>query len=300
MQRIPSINISLSGLVYTFRYFNRHIHKFSEQHGENIVKKENIENKEKKNSYMTTKAIQPYLKYFNYYNANNLQEQKKDWELFHSLKTYHDMNNVEKQNILKHYRETLLDDIYYDIHNGENTDFDQNIYGNLLARYIDEVYTIFNMNTSSYIQSCYHIKELFNKPQYNTPSYESIQIDNNEIYSLRLVSMPENETTPIHNHEGICFYKLLNYRDHTQPILREDKFFNCNRYDDYYDNYRESNIVNTENNNCEDTIITYNTVKNIQDGNINVLYPGDYHQLTAQYGNCYSLHLYFHHFDTSK
>lgn len=164
-----------------------------------------------------------------------------------------------------------MEDIYYKLHNGVNHDFEQHINNHLLACYIDEVNMIMKINTKTYIERNNTIKRLFDHSFYNFPLYESIQLDNNEIYNLRLVSLPKDTSTSIHNHNGICFYKLLNHNDSLRPVLKEKKYFN----------YASNNDVN----------VISNTICN---GSINVSYPNDYHKLTAQKGHCYSLHLYFH------
>lgn len=272
LQRFIPTNLSLSGLIYCFRYFNRHRPPYKVLRRENT---ENIKNTKDFNieSHDSITNIQPYLRYFNYYNSSLVTTQPKDWELFHSL------NYKNKNDILnRYYSDSLMDDIYYELHNGVNDDFNQDIANDSLGRYIDEVFMTMKINAETYIKRSENIKRLFGRSIHNIPLYESIQLDNNEVYNLRLVSLPENTSTSVHNHDGVCFYKLLNYNDSMGSMLREKKYL---IYASNIGSVGDENVVSHD----------------IFDGTINVCYPNNYHQLMAYKGHCYSLHLYFHNFN---
>jgi len=246
--------LSLSGLIYSLRHFNRTLTPIWNKTRENIKK-------DKSNNYIN--VLRPYLHYFNYYN----RVYNYDWQ--HIV----ELNSLNKSRIIQIFKKSLIDDVYYFIYNDLNKDFKPAISNKRLKQYIQEVNTTMEFNINKYVET----KESNKGPhvtQHIFPRlYEYIELDNNEIYNLRLVCIPAGAQTSIHNHNGLCIYKLLNYQ-RDNPILRETNYVNYT-YDD-------------------ENLLKNKTTRFIENDVLNILYFNEFHQLESLGDDCYCLNLYFH------
>lgn len=212
--------------------------------------------------------LTPYLRYFNYYNSVNINF-PNDWQRI--LKLH--LNNVykNKSNFICSFRDNMMDDIYSTFYNGYNEYFDDSHSYDDIHAYAKEVITAMKFNIDNYVE-----RREAKTSMSNELSYESIQLDNNEIYNLRLVYIPEGTRTSIHNHGGVCFYKLLN---HDIDVSATET-----KYAGYAHNAINTGQQNTMNKN---SVI-------IDHGTMNVLFTDEYHEIKSISGDACLLNLYFH------
>ena len=125
--------------------------------------------------------------------------------------------------------------------------------------------------------------------------YNSIELDNTPIYNLRLVYIPRIYETIIHNHKGLCVYKLIDTHKDTSltSLLSDTRYINpyesSNVSTQYYSNDRY-NMVRYD----------YETTHNVLPNRLNFVYTNQYHQLQTFNHNCFSIHLYFHDYNLRK
>lgn len=246
--------LSLSGLIYSLRHFNRILTPMWNKTRKNI-KNDNI-------NYIN--VLRPYLHYFTYYNR---VYKHCDWQ--HIV----ELNSVNKSRTIQFFKDSLIDDIYCFLYSGVNKDFNQFISNKQIKQHIQDVNNAMEFNINNYVK----LKELDRQHDIThhtlPPLYKYIQLDNNEIYNLRIVCIPAGAQTSIHNHDGLCIYKLLNYQQNN-PTLKDTKYVNYT--------YDIENLLKNK------------TTQLIGNDAINILYFNEFHHLESIGGDCYCLNLYFH------
>lgn len=244
--------LSLGGLMYCFRHFNRTVAPYWKmaQTRDDIT------------------PLTPYLRYFNYYNSININF-PNDWQRI--LKLHYNNVYKNKSNFICSFRDNMMDDIYSTFYNGYNEYFDDRHSYDDIHAYAKEVIMAMKFNIDNYVE-----RKEDKTSVSNELSYESIQLDNNEIYNLRLVYIPEGKRTSIHNHGGVCFYKLLN---HDIDVSASET-----KYAGYAHNAINTGQQNTMNKN---SVI-------IDHGKMNVLFTDEYHEIQSISGDACLLNLYFH------
>jgi hypothetical protein len=214
------------------------------------------------------KHINPYINIFSSFcNYNN-----NDWMYILNLNNKILGNNLKPDeyhthinNLIENYYNNLCNDSFLYIDNYSN---------DVLNDCIKQLF----YNIKEYNNNLHHIQS-YNKHS----AYQSIQIDNTEYYTLRLIHIPGGIETPIHNHTGLCMYALMNDINAEPTInnelLREIKYINSNINED----------INKR-------IIT----RYIDKRDINLLYTNEYHQLKSENNDCYLLNLYIHGLDVRR
>lgn len=259
---------SLISLMYGLRTtkFTLHLNKGHRENCANI----NISNHSNHNNYnyQYIKSISPYISVFSsfcHYNNN-------DW-----MKIIHFGNQTLSDNssgndgisintLVENYYNELCSDSFLYIHDYNSdilNDCIRQLYYNL--KEYNQIHTNTHKNSHQTNDRC--------------AKYQSIQLDNTEYYTLRLVSIPRGFETPIHNHSGLCIYTLMNTEitssntSNKTELLREIKYINTNPHED----------INKR-------ILT----RYIDNRDIHFLYTNEYHQLKSERGHCYLLNLYIH------
>lgn len=245
--------LSLGGLMYCFRHFNRTVAPYWKM----------------AQTCNDITPLTPYLRYFNYYNSVNTNY-TDDWQRIINL--HHNNVYKNKSSFICSFRDNMMDDIYSTFYNGYNEYFDDSHSYDAIHAYAKEAIMAMKFNIDNYVER----REAREAVATNEPHYESIQLDNNEIYNLRLVYIPEGTRTSIHNHGGVCFYKLLN---HDIDVSATET-----RYAGYAHNAINTGQQNTMHKN---SVI-------IDHGNINVLFTDEYHEIASINGDACLLNLYFH------
>lgn len=250
--------LSLGGLIYGLRILNTSL----------TPQLNTIRNNIKKNKYNRNPLsfLRSHIRLFNYYKHD-------DWQYIFIID---DNNKAVIKN--KFYVNSLID-IFSATYRNSDAGFD-NVklsYNDRNIKYDVKQHTDkFNDVLENYLKLKYSEEYLERSPS----SYDSIVLDTNEIYTLRLIRINKNVETPMHNHRGLCLYRMINHwaNSDAKSVLRNIKYVNVDDVCDY---------------GATDTI----TTSIITNDYLNILHTNEFHQLKALNTDCYSLHLYFHDFD---
>lgn len=256
-QYVPT-KFSLGGLIYGLRALNS-----------NLCEWNRLCTLAKNDKYNKSQldVIRPHIDWFSYYSGLDLPF----------------VTNVanNKLTCLNSFHDNTWTDIHLDIHNGLNSRFKQSVDWAKVARRVDWQCMRFAVNITNHMM---HDKG---------GPIKTVLLDNNHIYNLSLVKVRKNHETPMHGHDGLCVYKMMDVDGYdrkkngikvmglntatTAPVLIETKYLNH---------------VSTS----SDTFNKNITTTRMIDGDSNILYTNEFYQFKATNNDCYYLILYFHEF----